>query len=141
MQGLSSYVQFGQEVTLRSPDDYHYNSHDMVLYLDHVIKNYYDKRQLAVDAGVLSVPSQILPSSSGTPLVYISPLAATLPPAWDKELLYIKAALQDEYRQLFPAYILADGTGVTNALQEAVAAGCQWLVVHLLKPLPIWPWK
>lgn len=130
LQGLGSYVQFGQEVTLRSPDDYHYDSHDMVLYLDHAIKNYYDKRQLAVDAGVLSVPSQVLPaSSSSSPFVYVSPLTANFPPAWDKELPYIKAALQDEYRQLFSAYILADGTGTTNALQEAAAAGCQWLVV------------
>mgnify|MGYP003585347281 CR=1 FL=1 len=129
LQGLGSYVQFGQEVTLRAPDDYHYNSHDMVLYLDHAIKNYYDKRQLAVDAGVLSVPSQALPGASGNPLIYVSPLIANLPPTWDKELPYMKAALQDEYRQLFPAYILADGSGTTNALREAAAAGSQWLVV------------
>ena len=97
--------------------------------LDHAIKNYYDKRQLAVDAGALSVTSQVLPGSSGNPLVYVSPLTANLPPAWDKELPYMKAALQDEYSQLFPAYILADGPGTTDALREAAATGCQWLVV------------
>ena len=129
LQGLGSYVQFGKAETVYAPKSYHYDSHAMTLYLDYAIKNYYQKRKAATEAGTMTVPSQVLPPGSQTPDVYISPVTLHLPETFQEESYYIKEALYDEYREMFSSYRLADSTASGDPLRDAAAAGCQWLVV------------
>lgn len=136
LQGLSNYVQMGQEVTWTVPDNFAYNSHEMVVYLDKALKNYYDKRQIAINEGTLKPARQVLPASPRDPSVYILPPANRLPDALRGEYVYMKEGLYGEYRDLFPAYQIAADDAVLErqaALQQAAAAGCQWLVVPELQ--------
>ena len=134
LQGLvGGYAQIGKAVTWSVPDNYDYEPHSMVLYLDKAIKNYYQTRQLAIEAGVLSVENKRLPNEEQQPFVYVSPVVNNLPEPINEEFYYMKEALLGKYRNLFPAYVFVDGDSKNNstsaALKAATVAGCQWLVV------------
>lgn len=127
---VGGYEQFGRELLWPTPDNLPQEPHDMAVYLDAAMKNYYDKRRQALTAGVITASYRVLPAG-GEPFVYVSPVVNNLPGPVSGEFYYMREALLGEYRDLFPAYIFADGepADLADSLRTAAAAGCQWLVV------------
>lgn len=122
---VGGYKQFGQKIEWDMPATTE-QPHKITEYTDLVLKNYYDKRQLALQAGVLPP----LPSTNGTKdSVYVAPLQNDLPAALAKEHWYMQQALWDEYRKTLPSYILGDEHASDSLRERAAAAGSKWLVI------------
>jgi hypothetical protein len=122
---VGGYRQFGREIKWRPPatvDD----AHQLIGYIDSAIKNYYDKRRLAVAAGMqLPAPSADKQKNPGR--VYIAPLGNNLPVGLMEDFLYMQEALQDEYQQTLPDYVTANAQ--TDWREAASASGCRWAIV------------
>jgi pimeloyl-ACP methyl ester carboxylesterase len=127
-QLVGGYEQFGHEIRWQTPGSENAGPHDITLYLDLAIKNYYDKRQKAVLAGELSVPDQAR-GVTETPRVYVAPIKNNLPADLQNEFIYMKEALQDEYRSAFPGYVLDMGEDDKAVFQKAIDAQCEWVVM------------
>jgi len=129
---IGGYEQFGREQRWMVPNHLSNQPHDMLLYLDQAIRRYYDAQQKAVAAGVLVKPYQT-PPAAGKPRVYVAPVRHSLPVVLEKEYQYMREALWGEYRDVLPGYVLdcrqaPAGETLAVDLQQAAAAGCQWLV-------------
>ncbi|WP_245823802.1 lipase family protein [Sporomusa malonica] len=130
---LGGYRQFGQEIKWRPPDTVD-DAHQLIGYIDSAIKNYYDKRRLAVAAGVqLPIPSADKQINHGR--VYIAPLGNNLPAGLTEEFSYMQEALQDEYQQTLPDYVTADDQA--DWRKTASASGCRWAIVSDVSALRV----
>ncbi|GMA98706.1 lipase family protein [Pelosinus sp. IPA-1] len=122
---VGGYRQFGREINWQPPDTVS-DAHQLIGYIDCAIKNYYDKRRLAVAAGMqLPVPSVGKQKNLGR--VYITPLGNNLPADLMEDFLYMQEALQDEYQQTLPDYVTANAQ--TDWREAASASGCRWAIV------------
>jgi len=132
---IGGYKQFGQEIkwpkstTVRDP-------HKLPGYVDFALKNYYDKRQLAIDSG-LKLPENVAVKGPNADRVYIAPLTDNLPPELSPELFYMREALLDEYRQHLPAFVIGSRAAGDNWREAAIAAGCRWVIVPKVSGLRI----
>jgi len=124
---VGGYKQFGKEIRwpLRDASD---QPHRITEYMDLTLKNYYDKRQQVLQAGI-QLPSPVAMKQENGQKVYITPLKNNLPKALDKEFLYMREALGDEYRQRLPGCIIAEGGDSDDWRKKAVSSGYQWVVV------------
>ncbi|HWR45452.1 lipase family protein [Sporomusa sp.] len=124
---VGGYKQFGREITWNMPvttDD----PHKITGYVDSALKNYYDKRKLALQAGVkLAGPAAEKQTSQGR--VYIAPMQNNLPDTLASDFWYMREALVDEYRKTLPDCLLVDKNGTGSWQEQAIAAGCQWVIV------------
>jgi hypothetical protein len=122
---VGGYQQFGQQIKWHAPDTVD-DAHQLIGYIDSAIKNYYDKRRLAISAGIeLPVSSTHKQKNPGR--VYIAPLVNNLPNDLTTEFLYMQEALQDEYQQALPDYVTAKVA--SDWRKEASASGCRWAIV------------
>ncbi|MBP2632521.1 MAG: lipase class 3 [Firmicutes bacterium] len=122
---VGGYQQFGQQIKWHAPDTTG-DAHQLIGYIDSAMKNYYDKRRLAISAGIeLPVSSTHKQKNPGR--VYIAPLVNNLPNGLTADFLYMQEALQDEYQQILPDYVTAKT--LVNWQNEARASGCRWAVV------------
>ena len=130
----SGYRQFGREIHFNTEGYTFDEKHFTNLYLDCAIKNYYDKRLAAVQAGV---PAVVLPAEK-PPVdgkrLYIAEINNNLPKEMNAEFNYMHEVLLDQYRYTVPAYVIREDD--TNnplhfeALREkAAAAGCDRMVI------------
>ena len=124
---VGGYKQFGREILWEAPSTID-QPHLLPAYADLVIKNYYDKRQQAVQAGVVPAPRSSTGKLSGN-MIYVAPLKNSLPASLAKEFWYMQQVLGDEYRKVLPMYIFGDETATGNLLRNAAASGARWLVV------------
>jgi len=123
---VGGYQQFGREIKWYPPDTVE-DGHQLIGYIDSAIKNYYDKRRLAIAAGIqLPIPSADKQINPGR--VYIAPLGSNLPAGLTEDFLYMQEALQDEYQQTLPDYVTAADTQA-DWRGPASAAGCRWAIV------------
>ncbi|AIF52756.1 lipase family protein [Pelosinus sp. UFO1] len=125
---VGGYEQFGREIRWQVPTLENPGPHQITLYLDLAIKNYYQKRLQAVQAGELSMPKQSF-STSETSRVFVAPLKNDLPEELQAEFVYMKEALQDEYRATFSNYMLAGEETNEDIFQKALAEKSEWVVV------------
>ncbi len=125
---VGGYEQFGREIRWQTPSNQTADPHQITLYLDLAIKNYYQKRQQAVASGELSVPNEtkVTPDK---PRVYIAPIKNQLPEELRGEFSYMKEALYDEYRNTLPGYVLDTAEESKDVFKKAIAANCEWVVV------------
>lgn len=125
---VGGYQQFGREIKWNSPDMVG-DAHQLPGYVDSAIKNYYDKRRQAVQAGMkLPVPTVTKQENRGR--IYIVPLKNDLPTSLTTNFWYMQEALQDEYRQTLPDYIIGEQAAASAAWREAaLASGCQWAII------------
>lgn len=122
---VGGYQQFGQQIKWHAPDTVD-DAHQLIGYIDSAIKNYYDKRRLAISAGIeLPVSSTHKQKNPGR--VYIAPLVNNLPNDLTTEFLYMQEALQDEYQQALPDYVTAKAA--SDWRKEASASNCRWAIV------------
>lgn len=128
LQGLvGGYRQFGKEVKFKLPENFD-DPHKPAIYMDAVIKNYYDKRRVAAEAGALP-PERIAGNRQEKGRVYIAPLQNKLPEALSNEFLYMKEAIQYEYRSAFFNSVQGSADAYDQWLEKAKAAECHWLIV------------
>lgn len=123
---VGGYKQFGREILWEAPDAFD-RPHELFEYADLVIKNYYNKRQQAVQAGVIPAPA--CTGKLGGIGVYVAPLKNSLPPSLAKEFWYFQQVLWDDYRKVLPVYLLGDEKVTGNLRKKAAVAGAKWLVV------------
>ncbi|MEN6565984.1 MAG: hypothetical protein ABFC57_06755, partial [Veillonellales bacterium] len=122
---VGSYQQFGREIKWYPPDTID-DAHRLTSYMDAAIKNYYDKRRQAIEAG-MELPAPTAAKQTANGRVYIVPLRNNLPSDLTTDFWYMQEALQDEYRQTLPDYVTANSQTVPAAWQEeATASGCRW---------------
>jgi hypothetical protein len=123
---VGGYEQFGREIRWKNSGAENRDSHQIISYL--AIKNYYQKRRQAVLAGELSLPNESF-SASPLPKVYVAPIKNKLPEELQKEFIYMKEALQDEYRSTLPGYVLGGEEESGDIFKKAAAANCGWIVM------------
>jgi len=124
---VGGYRQFGREINWNPPDTVH-DTHQLTDYIDSAIKNYYNKRRQAAEAG-MPLPSSPAAKQANPERVYITPLQNNLPPDLTTDFWYMQEALQDEYHHSLPDYILGT-TPLNSGWQEpAMASGCRWAIV------------
>ena len=125
---VGGYKQFGQEIKWDMPA-LAQNPHKIPSYVDIALKNYYDKRAQARQAGIeLPTHSLAIPPITQN-RVYIASLKNSLPPALMTDFPYMHEALLDEYRQSFPNCVFAEETAGENWREQAAAADCRWVIV------------
>jgi hypothetical protein len=120
------YRHIGPAVEWPIPDDLKsYFSHDMPVYLDLAIKNYYPKRRAAFEAGLIPQSEPI----EGKNRLYVASIKNSLPPELQSEIPYMQEALWTEYDRISPGSVVDTGepSSLTN-LEKAAAAGCTLVV-------------
>lgn len=137
---VGGYQHFGREIKWQSPDHAH-GFHDIAGYVDIALKNYYDKRRQAREAGIELSQAAALVTQTIPPVtqerVYIAPLKNNLQPALTTDFAYMQDALLDEYRQAYPNLLLGKTTVNDNWLEQAAAANCRWVIVpQVVSTLP-----
>jgi len=126
---VKGYQQFGQEVRWQVPNNATVEPHQMTIYLDLATKHYYQKRQQAIQAGVIpELVNQTAPVA-GVPRIYVAPIENRLSAKLQEEFFYMKEALQDEYRRTLPGYVIATAQAEEDVFKKAKLAGCQWVLV------------
>lgn len=130
---VGGYRQFGREIKWQAPDTVS-DAHQLIGYIDSAIKNYYDKRRLAVASG-MPLPAPSAGNQVNPGRVYITPLVNNLPGSLTADFAYMQEALQDEYRQTLSDYITADNQA--DWREPARAAGCQWAIVSNVSALQV----
>ena len=125
---VGGYKQFGREIKWNPPDTVG-DPHQLIGYVDSAMKNYYNKRSQAVQAGI-KLPVPIVTTQANRGRIYIVPLKNNLPASLTADFWYMQEALQDEYRQTLPDCITGDQDADPNAWRKAaLAAGCRWAVI------------
>ena len=124
---FGGYRQFGREIVWNVPDILKkYMSHEMPVYLDMAIRNFYAVRRQALEAGVISMPEPI----PGRPRLYIAPVKNSLPKVLQGEFALMREGLLENLEDLAPGYVLDPGAAYdATTLQKAAAAGCDLAVV------------
>jgi hypothetical protein len=123
---VGGYKQFGREIKWNPPSTVG-DPHNLTGYVDSAIKNYYDKRRLAVQAG-MELPTPTVAKQANPGRVYIVPLQNNLPAGLTADFWYMDEALEDEYRQTLPDYVTA--ARPASAWREAaIASGCRWATI------------
>lgn len=128
---VGGYRQFGKQVTWTLSDDAMRFPHDMVMYLDIAIKNYYNKISVARNLSLLPVINQ--KRTVGKQQFYIAPIINSLPDELRGEFPYMREALLDQYRNYLPGYdVDGDDSSSTESLaitlKNAAAEGCTWVL-------------
>lgn len=124
---VGNYQQFGREIKWYPPDTID-DAHRLTSYMDTAIKNYYDKRRQAVEAG-MELPAPTIAQQAAYGRVYIVPLQNHLPSDLTTDFWYMQEALQDEYRQTLPDYVTGNSQTLPATWQEeATASGCRWTI-------------
>jgi thioesterase domain-containing protein len=126
---VRGYRQFGQEVRWEIPDSADAGPHQMAMYLDLAAKHYYQKRQQAIQAGVIPGLANQTAPVAGVPRIYVAPIKNDLSARLQGEFFYMKEALHDEYRRTLPGYVIDMEPVDEDVFKKAAAAGCQWVLV------------
>ena len=127
------FQQFGREIRWKI-DGYTFDEkHYPYIYLDCAIKNYYDKRLIAMKSATTNLAPGEQPVQEGKRL-YIAAIHNNLPQNLNGEFPYMREVLLDQYRDAVSAYFIGEmNAKVPFAFDElrskADAAGCDRMVV------------
>lgn len=124
---VGGYRQFGREIKWK-PGATVRDAHQLTGYIDSALKNYYDKRRLAVEAGIQLPAQPAKKQADHNQRIYILPLANQLPANLAAEFWYMQEALQDVYQNTLAEYVAANSR-TEDWQQAALAAGCRWAIV------------
>lgn len=124
---VGGYKQFGREIHWKIPPTIG-DPHKMTSYIDAAIKNYYDKRRQAINAGIHPYDPTIkyhdIYNNS-----YIAPLQNKLPDALQADFPYMQEALWDEYHQTQPPQDTTGEKSFKDWQYQAAAANRHWIIV------------
>lgn len=124
---FGGYRHIGSELRWQTPEPLkNYFGHDVPVYVDMAMRNYYSKRRQAINEGLLTLPQPI----PGKPRLYVAAIKNNLPTALKGEFSVMQEALWDEYESLFPGIISDSGEPSEQSnMEKAAAAGCELLVI------------
>ena len=124
---FGGYRHIGREVFWPRPDTLKtYFGHDVPVYVDMALRNFYPKRREAINKGIvhLSAPAE------GQNRLYVAAVGNKLPPALKMDFSFMQEALWEEYERMLPGYVVDKGENKSlSNLEKARAAGCSLLVV------------
>lgn len=122
------YTQFGEAKIWQENRNSDKFKHAMVVYLDAALRNFYDEKEVARQAGV-AVEERQTPVTEKSK-VYIVPFSLTLDDYVLADGPYMEAAVKDVFRHRLPGCIF--GLGKRGSFEEevakATAAGCNSIV-------------
>ncbi len=136
LQNISGgYAQFGSQEVWRRNRNVDKKRHSITVYLDSAIRNYYDVREEAKQAGVLE-ERQIANRYEGvaggeTAMVYVAPLVTKI----DKEIAEDQFYMEENYasvlRTSLPSFLIAEGQrgALSEEFAKAKQAGCKWMII------------
>lgn len=132
---FGGYRHIGRELEWKAPDTLKkYFSHNLPLYVDLAMKNYYSKRRAAINSGFISVAE---PAAEGNRLC-VAPVKNNFDSDLRSELPAMKEALWDEYERILPGSRIDIGeNGKYSVTQEAFSAGCTLLVVPEIQAIRV----
>lgn len=124
---FGGYRHIGAELRWPLPDSLkNYFTHDVPVYVDLALRNYYPKRRQAITEGSLAPVQPI----AGKPRLYVAATKNSLPPVLKAEFSFMQEALWDEYDSISPGIFKDPGEpSELSNLAKAAAAGCELLVV------------
>jgi len=124
---FGGYRHIGKEVNWKAPatlENYFY--HDIYVYLDLALKNFYLKRRQAMNEGLLPRSEPI----GGKHRLYVAAIKNSLVPALTAEFPYMAEGLWEEYERIVPGVVVDSGEeSKLSLLEKAAAVGCTLLVV------------
>jgi len=124
---VGGYKQFGKEIRWKIPDSRD-QTHNITEYMDVSLKNYYNKRQPVLQAGIkLSIP--IVTGHESGQAVYITSLKNSLPEALAKDFWYMREVMWDEYRERLPGCTLAKEGDIDDWRKIPITSRYRWVVV------------
>lgn len=133
---FGGYRHIGDEVVWRVSDPLQgYFSHNVPLYMDMALKNYYSKRRLGLKDGSL-FPSEPL---AGQPQLCVAAIKNSLPNTLQSEFAVMEEALWDQYDSIAPGMIpfFAAQPPSSSNMEKATAAGCKLLAVPDIQALRV----
>lgn len=124
---FGGYRHIGTEVRWPTPEPLQsYFGHDVPVYVDMAMRNYYPKRRQAINDGLLTPPQPI----PGKPRLYVAAIKNSLPATLKGEFSFMQEALWDEYESMFPGIVSDSGEPSEQSnMEKAAAAGCELLVI------------
>ena len=125
---FGGYRHIGEKVEWAIPDSVkNYFSHDLPLYWDLALKNYYIKRRAALGAGI--VFSEENTAETGAK-IYVAAIKNDLPSDLQSEFPFMQEALWDEYERISPGFIKETAEhSFVDIREKAIAANCVFLVI------------
>ena len=124
------YTQFGAATVWKKNRNSSKFKHDMVVYVDAALRNYYDAREKAAHAGVL--PVENIPAGPQAVSVYIAPFVFHVDDSLASDVPYMKQSLQDVLRRRLPGCVFGEGERLSlrEEQEKARVAGCRALVLQ-----------
>lgn len=129
---VGGYRHFGDTIEWRPDNSVERFCHDMVVYIDVAMKNYYKQINIARNLGILPVVNRKV-KAGDEQQCYIAPVVNRLPKGLWGEFGYMREALLERYRTSIPSYeIDGNASGIAESLditlEKASAAGCKWVL-------------
>ncbi len=129
------YRHIGAELRWPLPEPLkNYFTHNVPVYVDLAMRNYYPKRRQAINEGLLAPVQPI----AGKPRLYVAAIKNNLPSALKGEFPFMQEALWDEYESLSPGIVNeADESPELSNLAKAAAANCELLVTPEIQAIRV----
>ena len=133
LQSVSGgYVQFGTKVELRPLKGSWRFPHDMVLYLDGVVRNYYDAMKQSEQNGMDL--SQVHRHARFSAKVYVPPLQMEMEEALQPVQPYIEMLMQDQLLDEFRNPVVSsEPANLKTLFQSARQTGCEYVLFRQLE--------
>ena len=133
LQSVSGgYVQFGAKKELRPLKGLERFAHDMVLYLDGAIRDYYDAVREEEQSGVDM--SRMHRQARFSPKVYVAPLQIEIEESMQTARPYMEMLLQDELMgELQNPVFSAEQADISALCQAAQQTDCDYVLVRRLE--------
>lgn len=129
LQGITGgYTQFGDKVVWQRHQNLNKFKHEIAVYLDSAMRNYYDAKAVISPADGEEFAMQKI----GEDMVYISPPKLNLDKVTNEDKAYIEQILMDAYRWSTHGFILSEDAArgsLQDEMEKAKAKGCQWLLL------------
>jgi len=124
---FGGYRHIGREVVWKTPDTLkQYFGHDVPVYVDMSLRNFYPKRRAAMNEGIVSATEP----QPDKPRLYIAPIKNGLPPALAGDFPLMQEALWGEYDLMADGNVIDRGDAAAGSyFEKAAKAGCTLLVV------------
>lgn len=132
---FGGYRHIGHEITWQVSDPLkNYFSHNVPLYMDMALKNYYSKRRLGLNDGSV-FPSEPI---AGRPRLCVAAIKNSLPSGLQSEFQFMEEALWDQYDHILPGIVaFSSAQHQSSNMDKAIAAGCELLAVPEIQGLRV----
>lgn len=126
------YVQFGEKKYLRPlPESGHF-PHRMVVYLDSILRDYYD---ILKKTNADELKNESLMNQSKMPAkIFVSPIQFDLDGVFDSSRPYIEMLLKDEISEEFTHTVFSEeDSSLSRLIRLARAADCDYIMVQCIE--------